>query len=98
MESEKNDYYLEHKTERIGYQKKYNRENSDKIKEYQRNYYKKTREEKLDKQKIYNNKKSECICGKIITQSNKSSHLKSKKHLKIMEEKEKNNGGEGVSP
>ena len=36
MESEKNDYYLEHKTERIGYQKKYNRENSDKIKEYQR--------------------------------------------------------------
>ena len=90
---EPNVYYLEHKAERITYQKIYNRENTEKIKEYQQKYYERTREEKLKKQQIYNSKKSECTCGKIITQSNKSSHLKSKRHVRELKEREKSVGG-----
>ena len=85
---EPNVYYLEHKAERITYQKIYNRENTEKIKEYQQKYYERTREEKLKKQQIYNSKKSECTCGKIITQSNKSSNLKSKNTSNSTEEED----------
>jgi len=75
-----NNYYLTHKDERMSYQVKYNEKNREKIKEYQREYYKKTREEKLKKQAIYNNKEIQCECGIVYKQSNRVSHVRTKRH------------------
>ena len=86
METMDNMYYLTHKSERINYQTNYNEKNKDKIKEYQKQYYLKTKETKLKTQAIHNSKKIECACGVIHNQSNKTSHMRTKKHKRYIEE------------
>ena len=91
-----NVYYLNHKDERITYQMKYNEKYKEKIKDYQKEYYKKTKEAKLKKQAVHNNKEIECECGIVYKQSNKTSHMRTKKHARLLNEK--TTGGVGVSP
>ena len=72
------EYYDIHRNERIEYQKEYNSLNSDKLKDYQKQYYEKYKEEKLKKL----NEKITCECGKVISRSSTSKHLKTNLHEK----------------
>ena len=61
--------------------KKYRDDNEDKIKQYRKNYY------ESNKEKIAESIKEKCICecGIEICKNKKSIHLKSQRHLKIIE-------------
>tara|TARA_R110002153_G_C13097779_1_gene476199 strand:+ start:108 stop:632 length:525 start_codon:yes stop_codon:yes gene_type:complete len=61
------------------YQKQYKTDNKEKLSEYDKQY--KTN----NKDKI--NEKIKCECGCIVTRSNLAKHKKSKKHMKLMENK-----------
>ncbi len=82
-----NEYYMKNRDKKIEYQKEYNRKQLDKIHDYNREYYLKRREELLEKAKTT----ITCSCGAQIKICNKSTHLKTKKHMKLMEENEKIN-------
>ena len=72
------DYYHRHRERKLEYQKNYNRENDDKIKEYNKDYYMKRRAEILEKAKT----RVICECGCDVQLSNMNAHKKTKKHLK----------------
>ena len=72
------DYYHRHRERKLEYQKNYNRENDDKIKEYNKDYYLKRRAEILEKAKT----RVICECGCDVQLSNMNAHKKTKKHLK----------------
>lgn len=72
------DYYHRHRERKLEYQKNYNRENDDKIKEYNKDYYMKRRAEILEKAKT----RVVCECGCDVQLSNMNAHKKTKKHLK----------------
>ena len=73
--------YREKNNEKIQqYQKEYREKNQDKKKENNKEY----REKNKDKIKEKQNKKSNCECGGKYTNSSKSTHLKSKKHLNFI--------------
>ena len=75
-------YYVENADKIKQNNKQYKVENADKIKQYQ--------VENADKIKQYKNTKNICICGTEHSTSNKSHHLKSKKHINFIEKTQKN--------
>jgi hypothetical protein len=80
-------YYEENKEEinerREEYQKQYKQKNKEKISEKHRLY----RQENLDKIRARQTEMFHCECGVSVQKSNKSYHLKSKKHIEYMESK-----------
>jgi len=79
-EGEKNGYYYRNRERKLEYQKKYNKEQGDKIKNYNKDYYQKRREEILEKAKT----KIMCECGCEVQLFNVNSHKKTKKHAKAL--------------
>jgi len=79
--------YRENNKEKLNeYHKEYRENNKEKLNEYHKEY----RENNKEKMKEYYEKRKEkitCECGSIITKKNLSTHIKSKKHLKLMEKK-----------
>jgi hypothetical protein len=79
--NQKTGYYYRHREQKIEYQKKYNRDQGDKIKNYNKDYYQKRREEILEKAKT----KITCECGCEVQLFNMNSHKKTNKHSKALE-------------
>ena len=77
---EKSGYYYRNRERKLEYQKKYNKEQGDKIKNYNKDYYQKRREEILEKAKT----KIICDCGCEVQLFNMNSHKKTKKHAKAL--------------
>ena len=72
--------------------KKYRNENKEKIKMTRKKHYEQNKENILTKNKIYrdNNKeklriKMSCICGSIFNKRGLTDHMKTKKHIKYLE-------------
>ena len=78
---QKTGYYYRHREQKIEYQKKYNRDQGDKIKNYNKDYYQKRREEILEKAKT----KITCECGCEVQLFNMNSHKKTNKHIRALE-------------
>jgi len=78
-------YYYRNRDRKLEYQKKYNREQGDKIKNYNKDYYQKRREEILEKAKM----KIICECGCEVQLFNMNSHKKTKKHARALEQRKK---------
>jgi hypothetical protein len=76
-----NEYYYQHREEKLEYQKNYNRQKSDAIKDYNKSYYMKRREEILEKART----KVTCECGCVVQLFNMNSHKKTKKHVRYLE-------------
>ena len=74
------DYREEHKENSKLYYKDYREENKDKIKELDKKY----REDNRDKIREHKNTKTDCDCGSIYSQSNKSRHIKTIKHCQFI--------------
>jgi hypothetical protein len=74
-------YYYRNRDKKLEYQKNYNREQGDKIKNYNKDYYQKRREEILEKAKT----KIMCECGCEVQLFNMNSHKKTKKHARALE-------------
>ena len=74
-------YYYRNRVKKLEYQKNYNREQGDKIKNYNKDYYQKRREEILEKAKT----KIMCECGCEVQLFNMNSHKKTKKHARAIE-------------
>jgi len=95
--------YAENNKQKIkNYQNDYYQKNKNKIIEQQKNYYEENKDKKLKQQKIYkkNNEdkikekasqKIQCECGSLITKTNISKHLKSKKHQDYIKNLNNNN-------
>ena len=66
--------------EKKEYDKKYREEHVEENKKYNEKYYKENKEQ-LNKQR---NKKCDCVCGSTYTYKNKSTHIKTKKHQKYI--------------
>lgn len=79
----KSGYYYKNRERKLEYQKKYNKEQGDKIKNYNKDYYQKRRDEILEKAKT----KIICECGCDVQLFNMNSHKKTKKHAKALERK-----------
>jgi hypothetical protein len=75
------EYYYQHREEKLEYQKNYNRQKGDAIKDYNKSYYVKRREEILEKAKT----KITCECGCVVQLFNMNSHKKTKKHVRYHE-------------
>jgi hypothetical protein len=86
------EYRDDNKDKKKDYDKEYYEDNKDKKKEYYEDYYevnkdkikiqmKEYRETNKEKIKQNSNKKYDCECGGKYTQTNKSQHFKSQKHL-----------------
>jgi len=84
-ENEKCGYYYKNRDKKLEYQKKYNKEQGDKIKNYNKDYYQKRREEILEKAKT----KIICECGCEVQLFNMNSHKKTKKHARALEQRKK---------
>jgi len=80
-DGEKSGYYYRNRERKLEYQKKYNKEQGDKIKNYNKDYYQKRREEILEKAKT----KITCDCGCEVQLFNMNSHKKTKKHAKALQ-------------
>jgi hypothetical protein len=80
VETGKNGYYYRNRERKLEYQKNYNREQGDKIKNYNKDYYQKKRDEILEKAKT----KIICECGCEVQLFNMNSHKKTKKHAKAL--------------
>jgi len=76
-------YYEENKEKILTIQAKYYEENKEKILTTQAKY----REENKEKISATKAKRITCECGKKISNSNKSRHMKSKPHKRLMDEK-----------
>jgi hypothetical protein len=76
-------YYTENKDKLNKKSKQYYTENKDKHNEYNKQYYTDNKDKLLEQQK----QKVKCECGCIIRKSDLSRHKKTKKHLKLMENK-----------
>ena len=75
------EYYYQHREEKLEYQKNYNRQKGDAIKDYNKSYYMKRREEILEKART----KVTCECGCVVQLFNMNSHKKTKKHVRYLE-------------
>ena len=78
------EYYYQHREEKLEYQKNYNRQKGDAIKDYNKSYYMKRREEILEKART----KVTCECGCVVQLFNMNSHKKTKKHVRYLEMQE----------
>ncbi len=90
-EEQKQKWYEENK-DKI---KEYNEENKDKIKQYQQNYYEENKDKLLCRTNKYNEEnkdkikekqlqKVKCDCGCVVSKINLSTHKKSPKHIKLL--------------
>jgi hypothetical protein len=61
-------------------QQEYTEVHKEQIKQYKEQYYKQNNEKIKEKQ----NQKIKCECGKYYQRSDKSQHIKSKKHISII--------------
>ena len=77
----KNQYYLDNADEVKERTKQYRDHHPKEIKQYQTQY----RIDKADKIKEHRNQRHNCECGGKYQNGNKSTHMKSKKHLKYLE-------------
>ena len=81
------EYYKQYRTENkdklLEYYKQYYNENKDKISEKQKQHYTVNKEKLLEHMK----QKITCECGCIVSRTNLSPHKKTKKHMKLMENK-----------
>jgi hypothetical protein len=75
------EYYYQHRQEKLEYQKNYNRQKGDAIKDYNKSYYMKRREEILEKARTT----VTCECGCVVQLFNMNSHKKTKKHVRYLE-------------
>jgi hypothetical protein len=75
------EYYYQHREQKLEYQKNYNRQKGDVIKDYNKSYYMKRREEILEKART----KVTCECGCVVQLFNMNSHKKTKKHVRYLE-------------
>ena len=80
-DDENSGYYYRNRERKLEYQKKYNKEQGDKIKNYNKDYYQKKREAILEKAKT----KITCECGCDVQLFNMNSHKKTKKHAKALQ-------------
>ncbi len=78
----KNEYNAEYRQEHQDYYKEYGAEYRKENREYFENYRREHREEYNKKQ----NEKFECECGGRYTRCHKSAHLKSKLHIRYLEQ------------
>jgi hypothetical protein len=85
------EYYEKNKEKIKEYEKEYREKNQEYQKEYEKEYYEKNKEHIKEKIKEYRennkeklNEKLNCECGGKFNNSNKSRHLKSKKHLNFI--------------
>ena len=74
-------YYEEHKEKIIQKSNQYHKDHKEERNEKMKQYYEENKEEqnKIKKQK------TTCICGAVISNTNKSAHLKTERHLKNMD-------------
>ena len=79
-------YYETNKDKIKDYKKEYRKENADEIKIKKKEYYDKS----SDKIKAKHNEKFSCLCGGKFIHGNRSTHLRSKKHQKYVEEQTEN--------
>jgi hypothetical protein len=78
------EYYQQH-TEQIKEQKKeYRQEHAEQIKEKSKEYKQQHTEQIKEYQKEYRETKITCECGAVITQGNKTHHLRTKKHTNYL--------------
>ena len=76
--------YQKNRETLLAYSKQYQRERKDQVKDRNSAYYEKHRDRLLKDRAI----KIECSCGKTITKGSLASHLKTKYHLKRVEQDE----------
>ena len=76
--------YQKNRETLLEYSKQYQRERKDQVKDRNSAYYEKHRDRLLKDRAI----KIECACGKSITKGSLASHLKTKYHLKRVEQDE----------
>ena len=76
--------YQKNRDTLLAYSKQYQRERKDQVKDRNSAYYEKHRDRLLKDRAI----KIECACGKSITKGSLASHLKTKYHLKRVEQDE----------
>jgi len=76
-------YYEINKEKIKEQQKEWNEDNKEKVKQYKQKYKEKNREQTNKKLK----EKVECECGSIIRKNDISKHRRTKKHIKLLEEK-----------
>jgi hypothetical protein len=76
--------YQKNRETLLAYSKQYQRERKDQVKDRNSAYYEKHRDRLLKDRAI----KIECACGKSITKGSLASHLKTKYHLKRVEQDE----------
>ena len=95
IKEQKKKYRKENKDKIKEQKKQYRKENKDKIKLIDQQYYKNNtdkvkkqkkeyRKNNIEKIKEYRRLKYICSCGSEVTQNNKSRHMKSKKHIDLM--------------
>jgi len=82
----KNEYYDKNKEVISLKAKEYRSNNKETLKERKQQYYEKNKEEIILKSK----EKVVCECGCILTKSHLAEHIKSAKHIKLMEPKKEN--------
>ena len=81
------EYYADNKDKEKERHKKYCDENKDKKNEYYKKYYDENKDKKNEYGKIYlyeNNKIITCICGCNLIKNNLNRHLKTKRHLDLI--------------
>ena len=83
----------EHQEEQKEYHKNYRESNKEKVAETKKKCYENKKEEYLQKKRdYYQNKKEKhlCQCGSMVSEFEKSRHLKSQKHQAYLKQQEEN--------
>jgi len=76
-------YYQDNREKITERQKQYDQNNREGISEYYKQYYQDNREQIAER----NNKKFDCECGGKYTRQHKTTHLRTKKHQKYLNNK-----------
>tara|TARA_R110002126_G_C10322871_1_gene489099 strand:- start:106 stop:759 length:654 start_codon:yes stop_codon:yes gene_type:complete len=78
------EYYNDNKDKLVKQMKEYAEQNKGKLKEYAKEYNKKYHEKNKEKRKEKRKEKITCECGSTTTKGHITSHLKTKKHIKYL--------------
>ena len=76
----------EYRQAKINYSNEYRRNHEEKNKEYQKQFYQQNKEI-LIARRVERNVKEQCACGKIVSRTNKITHLKTMYHRKHLNKK-----------
>ena len=71
--------------ERLKYEQEYRDTHKEQSREYNKMYKQKNKEEVKERNRKWGKQKITCLCGSVISNGNKSDHLKTQKHLKNMD-------------